>query len=68
MVQCERWIILNPTFSKGNQTMRQTIYREYACGLWEFWTYSDGERVTLSPTYAIHQMQRNRARIVTIRP
>lgn len=48
--------------------MRQTIYREYACGLWNFWTYDDGCRVELSPTYALHQLQTNRARIVTIRP
>lgn len=43
-----------------------TIYRERANGRWEFWTYSDGDRVYVSAAFAEREAQRATARIVEV--
>lgn len=42
-----------------------TIYRERSGGSWEFWTYSEGQRVFVSEAWARREAGRG-ARIVTV--
>ena len=46
--------------------MTETIYREYSCQRWNFWTYCDGIRYSLSATqFAL--MERQGAICITVR-
>lgn len=44
----------------------QTIYRERANGRWEFWTYSDGQRVMLWELWARNQITSGKAKLVCV--
>ena len=44
-----------------------TFYRERANGRWEYWTYSEGRRIPISGEWALRQIQRGSAELVTVR-
>ena len=44
----------------------ETIYREQSGGRWEYWTYSDGQRIRISEATA-RKMERQGARIIHVK-
>lgn len=42
-----------------------TFYRERAGGRWIYWTYSEGLKVTLKESWALRQIERRTAKLVT---
>lgn len=44
-----------------------TIYTQRANRCDEYWTYSDGQRVYLSPAFVARELARHSARLVTVR-
>lgn len=44
---------------------RETIYREYSSARWNFWTYDDGVRCTISKSL-FDKMERQGAKVVTV--
>ncbi len=45
--------------------MRETVYRERANGNFEFWTYSDGQRIYISQKFA-EKMRSQGAKLVVV--
>lgn len=43
-----------------------TIYKDRANGKWEYYSYSDGQRVFVSKAFADREEKRKRARIIDI--
>lgn len=44
-----------------------TVYRERANGRFEYWTYSDGEKVYLSPGFVARQEARGYVNLVELK-
>lgn len=44
--------------------MIDTIFHDYAGGKFEYWIYSDGDRIFVSTRWALSEIARKRARLV----
>ena len=49
-----------------NTGERETIYREYSSARWNFWTYAEGLRYSISEKLFL-TMERQGAKVVTVK-
>lgn len=45
---------------------RDAVYTERANGRQEYWTYSDGQRIYVSPTWVARQMKRGSVKLIEV--